>query len=84
MSSRPSPHEIIKLRIALQQPNFHKLEEELFEISDPASPRWTEHLTEERVETLTAPHSTSLSLVEEFLASHGVDGSSAQRTPAKD
>ncbi|KAF9520881.1 hypothetical protein BS47DRAFT_1335562 [Hydnum rufescens UP504] len=82
--STPSPHQVITLRIALQQPNFHKLEEELLEISNPANPRWTEHLTKEQVEKLAAPHPTSLLLVDEYLASNGVDMSSVQRSPAKD
>lgn len=82
--STPSPNQHITLRIALQQPNFHKLESELYEISDPESSRWTDHLTKEQVEELIAPHPTSITLVDDYLTSHGIDVSAAERTPAKD
>lgn len=51
--------------------------------SDPSSERYGEHLSKKEVEALVAPHPTSIQLVEEWLASHGLsDGLSW--SPAKD
>ncbi|KAF8321037.1 tripeptidyl peptidase A [Cantharellus anzutake] len=82
----PSPHTPITLRFGLAQPYFHQIESALLEISDPSSPRWTEHLTKEEVEKFSAPHSDSIILLESFLVSHGIDitGDALQRTPASD
>jgi tripeptidyl-peptidase I len=80
----PSPHHPLSLRIAFKQPKFSQLEDLLAEISDPDSPRWREHLTKEEVDELSAPHSTSLSLLDEYLEDHGIDTSSIERTSAKD
>lgn len=82
--SKPSSDTLLSLRFALTQPNFAKLEEELYEVSDPTSPRWTEHLSKEDVEALVAPHPTSVTLLDDYLASHGVDLKTVQRTPAND
>lgn len=85
--SRPDPSHPITLRFALTQPNFAQLEEELYTVSDPSSPRWTEHLSKEEVESLIAPSPESLSLLDAYLAEHGIDvekHDGAERTAAKD
>ncbi|KAF8340256.1 Pro-kumamolisin, activation domain-containing protein [Cantharellus anzutake] len=73
-----SPRTPITLRFGLTQPYFHQIEFALLEISDPSSPRWTEHLSKEEVEDII--------LLESFLVSHGIDitGDALQRTPASD
>ncbi|QRW02045.1 tripeptidyl-peptidase I [Ceratobasidium sp. AG-Ba] len=63
----------LKLRIALPQPNFAKLERELYE-----------HLSPEEVNALVAPHPNSLSSVDEWLGSHGFEPSTLERSPARD
>ncbi|KAF8321029.1 uncharacterized protein EI90DRAFT_3080254 [Cantharellus anzutake] len=57
-----SPRTPITLRFGLTQPYFHQIEFALLEISDPSSPRWTEHLTKEEVEELKASSCSNLSL----------------------
>ena len=50
----PADH-IIPLRIALPQHNFHLLEAALYEVSDPAHPRYGAHLSKEEVHALIEP-----------------------------
>ncbi|TFK43817.1 tripeptidyl peptidase A [Crucibulum laeve] len=64
----PPDHNIV-LRIGLSQPNFAVLEQ---------------HLYEEQVEGLVAPHQESIDLVDGWLASHGLVGADLSRSPAKD
>ncbi|KAI0728903.1 peptidase S8/S53 domain-containing protein [Fomitopsis betulina] len=81
---RPAPPgHIIEFRIGLPQPNFATLEEHLYAVSDPASARYGEHLSKKEVEALVAPHPTSIQLVEEWLASHGLSGGLSW-SPSKD
>ncbi|KAK7470304.1 hypothetical protein VKT23_001735 [Stygiomarasmius scandens] len=79
----PSPNHRIELRIGLAQPNIDVLEKHLLEISDPDHHRYGQHLTKEEVEALAAPHDESLSLVNEWLASHGIQ-EDFTRSPARD
>lgn len=82
--SAPPRDAQLNLRIALNQPNFSTLERELYEVSDPSSSRWTEHLSKEDVEALIAPDPTSITLLDDYLKSHGIDLGTVQRTPAND
>lgn len=79
-----SPNHTIGLRIALPQPNFHVLESHLYEVSDPDHSRYGAHLSKEEVESIIAPHTESIDLVNEWLASHGFNDSTITRSPAKD
>ncbi|KAH9482489.1 Tripeptidyl-peptidase sed3 [Psilocybe cubensis] len=79
----PANHNIV-LRIALPQPNFHVLEQHLYEISDPDHERYGQHLSKEEVEELVAPHSESLDLVNEWISSFGLTEDDLVRSPAKD
>ncbi|KAJ7639343.1 subtilisin-like protein [Roridomyces roridus] len=72
-SPAPVDH-FIQLRIALPQPNFHLLEEHLYAVSDPEHERYGEHLSKEEVEELVAPHPESVNAIDEWLASHGIEG----------
>jgi tripeptidyl-peptidase I len=82
--SRPPPDHNIILRIGLPQPNFHLLEKNLYEVSDPAQERYGQHLSKSEVEALVAPHPESLNLVNEWLSSFGLDEDSLVRSPARD
>lgn len=46
------------------------------------STRYGQHLTKEEVEAFTAPHSSSVDAVDDWLDFHGVDPSATQRSPA--
>ncbi|CAE6533802.1 unnamed protein product [Rhizoctonia solani] len=74
----------LKLKIALPQPNFDVLERELYEVSDPKHARYGQHLSPEEVNKLIAPHSATLTSVDEWLASHGFKISTLERSPARD
>ena len=82
--SRPHPDHNIVLRIGLPQPNFHVLEKNLYEVSDPAHERYGQHLSKSEVEALVAPHPESLDLVNEWLSTFGVNEDSLLRSPARD
>lgn len=81
---RPPTDHIIKLRIGLPQPNFHVLEQHLYEVSDPYHERYGDHLSKEEVEALVAPHEESLDAVNKWLASHGINEDEMVRSPAQD
>ena len=82
--SRPPPDHNIILRIGLPQPNFHVLEKNLYEVSDPDHERYGQHLSKSEVEALVAPHPESLNLVNEWLGNFGVTEDSLVRSPARD
>ena len=82
--STPSPDHIIVLRIGLPQHNFLDLERHLYEVSDPAHPRYGEHLSKEEVEELVAPHPDSLNAVNDWLVNYGLGENDVARSPAKD
>jgi tripeptidyl-peptidase-1 len=48
----------------------------------PSTSRYGAHLSKEEVEALVSPHPTSLSLVESWLADHGIDTSTAKHSGA--
>ncbi|THH05863.1 hypothetical protein EW145_g4490 [Phellinidium pouzarii] len=81
----PAPaNYIISLRIALPQPNFHVLEQHLYEVSDPAHTRYGQHLSKQEVEVLVAPASESIEIVDEWLVSHGLNVDDFAHSPARD
>ncbi|KAF9006659.1 tripeptidyl peptidase A [Cyathus striatus] len=82
--SEPAPDHNIVLRIGLPQPNFHVLEQHLYEVSDPDHERYGQHLSKEQVEELVAPHPDSVTAVHEWLASHGIKEDHVTHSAAKD
>ncbi|KAH7909407.1 peptidase S8/S53 domain-containing protein [Hygrophoropsis aurantiaca] len=78
------PNQIIELKIALPQSNFHVLKQHLWEVSDPEHARYGVHLSKEETEALMAPHDTSIDAVNEWLASHGFYEEHLIRSSAKD
>ncbi|KAF8969346.1 peptidase S8/S53 domain-containing protein [Flammula alnicola] len=81
---KPSSDHRISLRIGLPQPNFHILEQHLYEVSDPAHERYGHHLSKEEVEALVAPHPDSLSAVNNWLTGFDFKEEDLVRSPAKD
>lgn len=85
MKRGPAPADyILDLRIALPQANFSVLEQHLYEVSDPAHPRYGHHLSKQEVEALVAPHQESIHAVDAWLASHGLNVDDFIRSPARD
>ena len=85
VKQRPAPPDHgMTLRISLKQPNFNKLEEHLYAVSDPASPRYGQHLSKEQVQDLVAPSSHGLSVVNDWLASMGFNVHELVRSPSSD
>ena len=82
--SRPDPNHNIVLRIGLPQLDFHVLEKNLYEVSDPDHQRYGQHLSKAEVEALVAPHPESIELVNEWLGTFGVNEDSLVRSPARD
>ncbi|KAF5388189.1 hypothetical protein D9615_000690 [Tricholomella constricta] len=79
----PADHNIV-LRIGLPQPDFHVLEQHLYEVSDPYHPRYGAHLSKEEVDRLVAPHQGSVDAVNEWLSSHGITEGGLSRSSAGD
>ncbi|KDQ64444.1 hypothetical protein JAAARDRAFT_28073 [Jaapia argillacea MUCL 33604] len=79
----PADH-ILELRIGLPQPNFHLLEEALYQVSDPYHDRYGVHYSKEAVEEMVAPHPTSVTAVEEWLETYGIGESDLTRSSAGD
>jgi len=83
VAAAPADHEMT-FRISLVQPKFSVLEEHLYAVSDPASPRYGQHLSKEHVEELTAPSPEALAAVNDWLFSHGFDVNELSRSVSKD
>ncbi|CAK5263104.1 unnamed protein product [Mycena citricolor] len=81
---RAPPHLSVRLRIALMQGQFDELERRLYEISDPDHARYGAHMTKQDVESLVRPRSTTLALVDEWLATFGFNTTTLDRSPAED
>ena len=85
LKQKPAPPDhVIELRIALPQSDFETLVEHLYKVSDPFHERYGQHLSKEEVEALVAPHDESISLVDDWLLSHGLNKDNFVRSPAKD
>ncbi|KAJ7265375.1 tripeptidyl peptidase A [Mycena haematopus] len=78
------PDHFIKLRIGLPQSNFDVLEDHLYAVSDPYHERYGAHLTKEEIEELVAPHPDSVSAVNQWLSSHGIQEEDISRSGAGD
>ena len=67
----------IHLTFLLQQQNVDRLEAALTAASDPASPTFGQHMSNEAVHALVAPSPMAYRRVVEFLRSHGLDPTNA-------
>ncbi|KAI2633346.1 tripeptidyl-peptidase 1 precursor [Xylaria nigripes] len=67
----PSDH-VMQIQIGLKQSNFAELEKQLYEVSDPAHPKYGQHLSAAEVEELVKPTKETSDLVHEWLRNHGI------------
>jgi len=81
-SDAPASHPI-RLSIGLKQSRFDELERQLYEISDPDSPRYGQYMTSAEVNDLVKPTNDTLAQVHGWLREH-VDLSTAEYSPAND
>jgi len=71
------PDGLVELTFAVKQQNLEKLEDVLMRVSDPQSPTYGEHISNDEVHKLTAPKAEHSRLVMDFLKKHGVSGKPA-------
>ncbi|RWA11315.1 hypothetical protein EKO27_g3791 [Xylaria grammica] len=71
----PADH-VMDLQIGLTQSNFEELEKQLYEVSDPAHPKYGQHLSADEVEELVKPTKETSDLVHEWLGDNGIVPSS--------
>lgn len=76
------PEGLIELTFAVKQQQLGELHDVLMRVSDPRSPSYGMHLSNEEVHHLVAPKDEHISAVMNFLKSHGVEGK--QATPNGD
>lgn len=74
----------IDLNIVLKQSNFAELERQLHAVSDPASSRYGQHLSEAEVNQLIRPTDKASNDVQEWLEAHGINRTSCHYSPAQD
>ncbi|KAH8166114.1 hypothetical protein CIB48_g2146 [Xylaria polymorpha] len=65
--------QLIKLRIALKQPNLDRFEKTLYDISSPQHVLYGRHLSREEVQELVKPTEKSTGAVLDWLRSAGID-----------
>lgn len=78
------PEHVIQMRIYLVQPDFGLLEQALFQVSDPRHQNYGQHLSKRQVDELVAPAPESVEMLDDWLASHGFNTSSLNRSSAGD
>ncbi|KAI1107157.1 subtilisin-like protein [Jackrogersella minutella] len=69
------PGQIVKLRIALEQPNLDQFEQLLYDVSTPQNPLYGRHLSRDEVREMMKPREESTSAVLEWLRSSGIPSS---------
>ncbi|KAM6496816.1 Peptidase S8/S53 domain containing protein [Amanita muscaria] len=77
-SAAPAEHKL-DLRIGLKQEKFDELIANLMQVSDPFHERYGQHLSQEEVDALIAPHPDSVRTVGEWLSFHDVNHSDITR-----
>jgi len=82
ISNRSPAYHKIDLLFAVKQTHLDELEATLMSVSDPDSPSYGQHLSNEEVHALIAPLPESILAVEEFLREAGID--SVSLTPNSD
>ena len=79
---RADPNERLELTFAVKQTNLRELHDTLMAVSTPSSPRYGQHLSNERVHALVAPKPADISTVEAFLRAGRLTTTTA--TPNRD
>ncbi|CAG8974177.1 hypothetical protein HYALB_00011785 [Hymenoscyphus albidus] len=77
----PGDHKL-HLQIGLKQDKFAELDQHLYEVSNPAHPRYGKHLSIDHIYDLVKPAEETLDLVHEWLLTNGVHA--MNYSPAKD
>ncbi|KAH9010095.1 subtilisin-like protein [Lactarius deliciosus] len=77
---RPPSGTTIDLYIALRPQRENAVVDALYQVSEPAHPRYRAYLTKEQVTDLVAPHPETLELVNSWLKHHGISSSSISTT----
>ncbi|KAI2624115.1 subtilisin-like protein [Xylaria nigripes] len=65
--------QLVKLRIALEQPGLDRFEQTLYDISTPQRPLYGQHLSREEVRELMQPAEESIAAVLRWLRSVGIE-----------
>lgn len=70
----------LTLTVAVAQTNLKALEDVLFAVSEPDSPKYGQHLTRDEVDALVAPKPESVAAVLEWLQAGGVESEAITKT----
>jgi len=81
---QPSPDELITLSVGLKQGRIESLIAQLYDISDPDSVSYGQHLTHAEVDALITPDTKTTAAVNDWLASNEIDPTSIIRSDAGD
>lgn len=71
---RVDARDLVQLTFMVKQTRVDELERALLDVSDPRSPRYGQHLSNEKVHALVAPRRESVEAVLQFLRAHGAEG----------
>lgn len=82
--SRADPATPITAHVFVKQTNTDELTRQLFAVSDPQSPQYGQHLTQQQVHDLVAPTAESVRVVLAWLAANGVPAASIKASPNSD
>ncbi|KAI1081156.1 subtilisin-like protein [Whalleya microplaca] len=69
------PYQVIKLRIALEQPNLAQFEQALYDVSTPQNPLYGQHMSRDAVKEMMKPREESTAAVLGWLQSSGIASS---------
>ncbi|KAI1380902.1 subtilisin-like protein [Hypoxylon crocopeplum] len=72
------PDQVIKLRIALEQPNLGQFEQILYDISTPQHPLYGRHLSRDELREMMKPRDESTASVLEWLQKSGIPSSNIE------
>ena len=81
-SARSSPSDSVRVIVALKQRNLDQLPALIMAVSDPASPKYGEHLTTAQLDALTAPTPEAFAAVEKWVSGDGAHAVTVQRSAA--
>ncbi|KAI0002764.1 subtilisin-like protein [Xylariaceae sp. FL0662B] len=70
-----APYQVIKLRIALEQPGLSRFEQALYDISTPQNPLYGRHMSRDEVREMMKPRDESTAAVLGWLRSAGISSS---------
>ncbi|KAI0733779.1 family S53 protease [Fomitopsis betulina] len=82
LSGAANTDQTLSLRIGLTQGNLTGLYDALYEVSDPTSAKYGQHLSKDEVAAFVAPTSDSVAAVTAWLEEHGLSATNA--SPAGD